>query len=38
MDATVIGAIQINEGDLANWALPGQGVLGPGEQWIWSLE
>ena len=25
MDATVIGAIQINEaGDLANWALPGQ--------------
>ena len=31
MDATVIGAIQINEaGDLANWALPGKGVLGPG--------
>lgn len=31
MDATVIGAIQVSEGgDLANWALPGSGVLGPG--------
>ncbi|MCC8159203.1 MAG: 3-oxoacid CoA-transferase subunit B [Phascolarctobacterium sp.] len=31
MDATVIGAIQVNErGDLANWALPGKGVLGLG--------
>lgn len=31
MDATVIGAIEVSEhGDLANWALPGKGVLGPG--------
>ena len=31
MDVTVIGAIQVAEnGDLANWALPGTGVLGPG--------
>lgn len=31
IDVTVIGAIQVAEnGDLANWALPGTGVLGPG--------
>lgn len=31
IDMTVIGAIQVAEnGDLANWALPGTGVLGPG--------
>lgn len=31
IDVTVIGAIEVAEnGDLANWALPGTGVLGPG--------
>lgn len=31
IDMTVIGAIEVAEnGDLANWALPGTGVLGPG--------
>lgn len=31
IDMTVIGAIEVAEnGDLANWTLPGTGVLGPG--------